>query len=120
MAKRYILTLLTVLTLLLPLSGGAAGSHQEKHLREVENLTPSADTDESTAYVTETDLVVDLKSEAQQINIYDITGREVYKSGVQSAGRVYISRDHLPATPALLLVRVVDKEGNTKTFKVKL
>lgn len=116
--KRYYITLLSFLFIVaLPLSKPLFAAEVAIPL---EDMNREQIIEETTIYTTPSELVLELKKGVKAVVIYDIIGREVFRLGALNVGRHLVSRDRLPESPALLLVRIVYDDGNTKTYKVRL
>ncbi len=81
---------------------------------------PSRPLEESAVYATTSELVIVLKTEISHLSIYDITGKEVFHMSNCAPGIHTIEKNNLPPSPAMLLVRMTDHQGETKIFKIRL
>lgn len=107
---------------LLLLIGGSLGATPiiEQPRETVVEKTNLVQPEEISISITSSDLVLDLKTCATEVAIFDITGRAVFKTSRLVAGQLFIARERLPQAPALLLIRIVYEGGVVKTYKVRL
>lgn len=118
MLKRYLTYIIPLF--LLATTSLWSSSYIEYYTTPQNEKSTLTSPDELTISVTPSDLILELKANATEVAIFDITGREVYQAKHLVAGQLFISREKLPQAPSLLLVRVVYEGGFTKTYKVRL
>lgn len=69
---------------------------------------------------TPTELIFEFKQGVKLVSIFDITGRELYRNTNIESGTLTISKEKLPSIPAIYLIRIEEKNGSIKSFKIRL
>lgn len=128
MAKKYAIIILSGLCFTF---SGLAGTKQEVRAEMIEVSRGRVEAkyadnpddrkiQEVTLYVSLNDLVIEDGEGIDEVRIFDITGREVYRQSRVDSQRLHVPLEKLPQSPVLLLVRIIDSHGIVKSCKVRL